>query len=269
VPIIPGAADGGPAVAYCLLDRHGSVRAERAPDQVFYAASTVKLGVMLAVALAAEAGELTLEDRLPCDHEFVSGVRRPGSDAEPARFRVAPEDADERFPAAGETASIAELTRMMIVRSSNEATNVLFDRLGEERIAAAFARGGAVRSRMQRKIGDSDAIAAGLTNEVTAAELARLMHAIVTGSATGAGPAAWMRAVLAGQEHRLIADVVHPGIPWGSKSGNVPGIAHDVAFVGDPGSEDVRFLAICTRGFEPEQGRETLVAVAQAVLGLG
>ncbi|GAB3808592.1 hypothetical protein GCM10028798_34790 [Humibacter antri] len=179
-------------------------------------------------------------------------------------FRLDPEDRDAEFPADGERATIRDLVAMMITRSSNEATNVLFDWLGPASIAEAFRLCRATDTRMERRIGDPCAIRSGLTNESTPADLAAVMRCIVGSGLTTRTNADWMRGVLEAQEHARIGSVVPSGTPWGSKSGNVPGIEHDVAFVGPAGSR--RFIAICTSGFEPEQGREVIRAVADALL---
>lgn len=271
-PVVTPFSDGVPVVAYALLDESGRMLAARLPDTVFYAASTVKLGVMLAAALAAERGELALDDALQCRSEFAAlaepvqaGSARPGpAGLESRSFRLDPDDRDPLFPADGTESTVADLVAMMIDRSSNEATNVLFDRLGPDRIAEAFRLCGAARTRMQRRIGDQGAARAGLTNETTPADLVTIMRAIASAEVTEPGSAEWMRSVLQAQEHPRIGTVVSPGVPWGSKSGDVPGIEHDVAFVGPAGAR--RFLAVCTRGFEPEQGREAIRAVAQALL---
>ena len=97
-----------------------------------------------------------------------------------------------------------------------------------------------------------------------ATDLAAIMRVIVEGELTSAGSTDWMCRVLETQEHPRIGSIVAPGVPWGSKSGDVPGVEHDVAFVGQPGSR--RFVAVCTRGFEPEQGREVIRGVADALL---
>lgn len=264
MPVVSRSSDGIPIVAYALADREGRMLATRDARTVFYAASTVKLGVMLAAVLAAERGELSLDDTLECRHEFAfDPTLEPGSrDGE--TFVLDPDDRDPEFPADGARASIADLVTMMIRRSSNEATNVLFDRLGASAIAGAFRLCGATSTRMQRRIGEARAVRAGLTNETTAEDLVRVMAGIVGGRMTTQRSGDWMREVLAGQEHPRIGSVVPAGTPWGSKSGDVPGVEHDVAFVGEPRSR--RLLAVCTRGFEPEQGREVIRAVAQALL---
>lgn len=256
-----------PMLAFAMLDGQGRMLASRNARTVFYAASTVKLGLMLAVVIAAERGELSLHDTLECRRVFFcdSRSRANGNDRHPGEtFRLDPEDSDQLFPSDGTMATIADLVTMMIDRSSNEATNVLFDRLGASAIAGAFRLCGATSTRMQRRIGEARAVRAGLTNETTAEDLVRVMAGIVGGRMTTQRSGDWMREVLAGQEHPRIGSVVPAGTPWGSKSGDVPGVEHDVAFVGEPRSR--RLLAVCTRGFEPEQGREVIRAVAQALL---
>jgi beta-lactamase class A len=256
-----------PMLAFAMLDGQGRMLASRNARTVFYAASTVKLGLMLAVVIAAERGELSLHDTLECRRVFFcdSRSRANGNDRHPGEtFRLDPEDSDQLFPAEGTMATIADLVTMMIDRSSNEATNVLFDRIGPEPIAEAFRLCRAQDTRMQRRIGDPCAVRAGLTNETSAADLAAVMRAIVSGELTTRTNSDWMREVLEAQEHPRIGSVVPAGVPWGSKSGDVPGIEHDVAFVGPASSR--RFLAVCTSGFEPEQGREAIKGVAQALL---
>ena len=259
-PVVTRASDGVPVVAYAMLDEQGRMLVSRNPRTVFYAASTVKLGVMLAAVIAAERGELSLDDTLECHREFEC----LGAKGVTETFRLDPEDSDPEFPADGERATIRDLVAMMITRSSNEATDVLFDRLGRAPIAEAFRLCCAQDTRMERRIGDPCAMRSGLTNESTPADLAAITRRIVGSGLTTRTNADWMRGVLEAQEHPRIGSVVPSGKPWGSKSGDVPGVEHDVAFVGPAGSR--RFLAICTRGYEPEQGREVIRAVAQALL---
>lgn len=256
-PVASWASDGIPAIAYALLDDRGRMLAARNARTVFYAASTVKLGVMLAAVIAAERGELGLGDTLECRRDFEC-------ESAGTTFRLDPDDSDPEFPADGTRARIADLVEMMIVRSSNEATNVLFDRLGPAAIADAFRLCRVVETRMQRRIGDPCAVRAGLTNETTAADLVAVMRGILSGALTTRTNADWMREVLQAQQHGRIGTVVPAGVPWGSKSGDVPGIEHDVAFIGAAGSR--RYLAVCTSGFEPEQGREVIRATAAALL---
>ena len=57
------------------------------------------------------------------------------------------------------------------------------------------------------------------------------------------------------------------GVPYGSKSGWVDGIRHDVAFVGGPGP-DALVVAVCTRGYDEPEAEETLQALGALALTL-
>lgn len=252
---------GRPVVAYALHDEHGRPIAERNANAVFYAASAIKLAVLLAVLQALDADDLALDDTLACPRLFPSGVHGP-------HFAVAPEDADPQYPADGSRRPVSWLLERMVCASSNEATNVLLDRIGFDAVGGALRACGAFASRMERRFGDDAAATAGLTNEVTAHDAATLMRCVVAGDVTTARSAEFARTLLMRQQHARIGNVVPAGVAWGSKAGDVPGIEHDVAFIGDPGdtAAPARYLAVCTRGYAPEQGREVIAAVASAVL---
>jgi beta-lactamase class A len=106
---------------------------------------------------------------------------------------------------------------------------------------------------------------------VSAHELATIMRCIAAGELTTPRSTEFMRGLLTRQQHVRIGSAVPAGITWGSKSGDVPGIEHDVAFIGDPShaGTPVRYLAVCTRGYQPDQGREVIVSTASALLTAG
>lgn len=257
-------SDGRPIVAYALHDECGRPIAERNADAPFYAASTIKLAVLLAAMHAVDAGDLSLDDALTCPALFTSGVPAPD-------FAVAREDADPRYPGNGERRPVSWLLERMISASSNEATNVLLDRLGFTAVGDALHGCGASVSRMERRFGDVAAAAAGLTNEVTAHDAATIMRAVVGGEMATRPSTEFMRGLLMRQQHVRIGSAVPAGMTWGSKSGDVPGIEHDVAFIGDSShtAAPVRYLAVCTRGYQPDQGREVIVSTASALLAAG
>jgi beta-lactamase class A len=248
------------ASGFCLLDAAGRTLAEDAADRPFYAASTIKLAVMAATARLVDAGELAWDDELGLHSSFRSGVA-----AAPA-FAVPPEDRDERMPADGATMTVRGLVRAMIGRSSNEATNVLVERIGLPAVARLLADAEAGGCRMERLLGDIAARDAGLSNEVTPRGLARLMLGVVTGALASAAATAVMVEALREQEFPVIAEELPAGADWGSKSGWVPGIEHDVAFLGTPGTAGLRVLAVCTAGHPGREGRTEIRRVARALL---
>jgi beta-lactamase class A len=248
------------ASGFCLLHADGRVLAQGGEDRPFYAASTIKLAVMVAAARLVDAGQLGWDDGVVVHSSFRSGVA--GAPA----FTVPPEDRDERMPADGTTMTVRALVQAMIGRSSNEATNLLVERVGLPAVSRVLADADAIGCRMERLIGDTAARDAGLSNEVTPLGLARLMLRVVTGGLASPAGTAVMVETLRGQEFPVIAEVLPPGVAWGSKSGWVPGIEHDVAFLGVPGTAELRVLAVCTEGHPGRDGRTEIHRVARALL---
>jgi beta-lactamase class A len=255
-------SDGVPVVAYCVRRASGPVLAERLADEQFYAASTVKLAVLVAVARALEAGTATLETPLTSTDTFRSEV--PGA----PDFHIDPNDVDEGMPAPGTPMPLADVVERMVVVSSNEATNMVVDLLGRDAVNAALVDAGATSSSFGRKFSDFAAAAAlGGSHRTTAGDLATLMSAIVTGALARRKWTSWMTAMLGRQHDRQLTAHVPDGVPFGSKSGWVDGIRHDVAFVGAPGP-DALVVAVCTRGYEAPDAEEALRAIGSLAVSL-
>ena len=262
MPVLSDYSDGTPDVAFCLLRPDGSAAAARGADAAFYSASTIKLAVLLTVLQAVDRGELALETVLPARSTFTSVLPDGGG------FGFPGDEADPGMPAAGTPMSLAAVLDRMITVSSNEATNMAVELVGFGAVNRTLAGLGAASSHMQRYIGDLAALKAGLTHQVTAADLARTMHALVSGKALGVESTDFALGLLARQEFAWIAGGLAPDTVHGSKSGWVTGISHDVAFFAPAGTalaaplEEAWVLAVCTRGYEPDAGREVIAAVA-------
>lgn len=249
----------GHRLSFCLLDAAGSVLAERDPDRRFYAASTIKLCVLLAALRAADHGELDLAATVPASRTFT------GADGAP--FALEGDHLDPSHPPDGTPIEMRELLVRMIDRSSNEATNAVIARVGLEAIARLVGDLGLTGTRIERAIGDPSAIGRGLTNETTAADLATTMRAIVSGDAVSRASTALALGALRAQRIRVIATVVREGIVVGSKSGEVDGYRHDVALIGDPTLPDARVLAVMTSGYAPLEADEEIRRIARELLG--
>lgn len=254
-------SDGVPVVAFCVRRAGGPVLAERLADESFYAASTVKLAVLVAVARALEAETFTLETSMVSANTFRSDA--PGA----PDFPIDPDDLDDGMPAPGTPMPLADVVERMIVVSSNEATNMIVELVGTDPVNDALTDAGATSSRFGRKYSDMAAAALGGSHRTTAGDLARLMSAVVTGSLAGPEWTTWMTAMLGRQHDRQLTAHVPDGVAFGSKSGWVDGIRHDVAFVGEPG-RDTLVVAVCTRGYAEPAAEETLRAIGAMAVAL-
>ncbi|MEV7327077.1 serine hydrolase [Micromonospora sp. NPDC093244] len=219
----------------------------RHADAAHYAASTMKVAVLAALHRAAESGVLDLDAQVPVVNEFDSA--QPGA----PRFSCARhyDNDDAVWDRVGGTAPLRWLADRMIVRSSNLATNLVIGHVGLPAVAQVWAAAGARTSVTGRGIEDFAAREAGITNEVTAADLAALLGALATG-ATTAGPlasptaCAAMLDVLFAQEHR---EDLAAGLPEGTriahKNGWVRGVRHGAGVV-LPDDAPPYLIAVCT-----------------------
>lgn len=258
-------SDGVPAVSFQVTDRAGTVLAERAPDREFYAASTVKLAVLVAAMRAVDDGTLALDQELTSMHRFTSAA--PGG----SEFRMDEDDLDSGMPPEGSPISLHDVLWRMVAVSSNEATNMAVGLVGLDAVADAFALCGAGRSAMQRLICDLEGRASGLTHRVTAGDLAAVVRAVITGRAASPKSTDVMVSMLEAQQIAYLGDGLPEGTRFGSKSGWVQGIQHDVAFVapsGDLEGPETYVIAVCTRGYQEDDAAELLAAVSRLTWGL-
>ncbi|WP_197709446.1 serine hydrolase [Tessaracoccus timonensis] len=250
--------EGPPSVSYALLDASGASLASRGEKQRYYAASTIKLHIMLAVLQKVEAGELGLDDVLTATRTFVGCDGRP--------FTLTGDHLHPEFPEEGAPLTVEQAVYLMISRSSNEATNMCLALLSgfPKVIADVCRRLNLVGTKVERQIGDAVAVARGLTNETCAIDLASTMHAIRYDDFLSEETQGVALAALRDQQMPVITRAVSDAVDYGSKSGEIPGIRHDVAFIGETGLS----LAVMTSGMGEAEANETIEALAMALLSV-
>lgn len=216
-----------------------------AAERTHYAASTMKLALMVAAYRAADAGTLDLDEPITVHDVFASAI--PGA----AFSCTAGYDSDPQVWARlGTDVPVRWLVRRSIVLSSNLATNLLLERFGFAAVEAVYEMVGATDCTLTRMIQDAAGLDAGLTNTVTAVGLARVLGAIAAGAVASPADCAEMLDVLRAQEWR---DDIVRGLPPGTrvahKNGWVEGVRHSVALI-EPDDADPYLLAICTTAAE-------------------
>lgn len=235
-----------PIVAYRFMTAGGEVLAEHRPEETFVPASTLKLAVLVAAVRALAEGGLRLDQKVPAVSSWPS--RYDG-----APFRFDGDEADPQWPTDDRPMELGLILERMIVVSSNEAANVVYDLVGADSIAQVFTDAGCRHSALRRRYGDLRAARhQGVMSACTAADLAVLMAAVVTGRLADPKRTAVMTELLSRQQDAVIgaavSDVLGDTAAWGSKSGWLTGIRHDVAYIGPPGEQSL-ILAVCTQGF--------------------
>lgn len=240
----------------------------RLPDETHYAASTMKLAVMVAAYRLAEKGLLDLDAEVPVHDEFESALGDGTTYTSTAYYDNDPQP----WSRLGQTASLRWLVRRIIVRSSNLATNLVLERVGLEAVADVWAAVGARHSVVARGIEDYAADEAGLSNLVTAGDLAALLGAVYLGARGAsdvclASPQACedMLSILLAQE---VTDDVVQGLPPGTavahKNGWVEGIRHSAAVVMPTDAPAYVLVTCASAPLEEKEGCAVVARVAAA-----
>jgi beta-lactamase class A len=227
------------------------------PDEAYHPASTIKVHVMLEVFHQADQGVFALDDSVPLVNSFASI-------ADGSKFSLNVRDDAEQslYPRLGETESIAELTRLMIVRSSNLATNILLEIVGTERVSKFIQALGIPGVKFIRGIEDTAAFLRGMNNSATARGLTETMKLIAEKKVVSGEASARMIEILLGQEfNESIPALLPETVRVAHKTGWTGDVYHDTGIVYSDGRSPYA-LSIMTRGFAEEQGAEAHACMA-------
>lgn len=254
--------DPGPAtVSVTLLDDRGDTVAEIKPDAQHYAASTMKLPLLLAAYRLAAAGRLDLDAEVPVHNEFTSQV---GSG-----FGVVQADDSDPQPweRLGQTATLRWLCRRSIVRSSNLATNLVLERVGLDAVGEAIAACGATGVSVARGINDYAARDQfGDGNLITTRGLATILSALQHGTAADRATCYAVLEVLAANE---VGTDLRAGLPPGTwvahKNGWVTDVVHDAGLVRPPDARPF-VLAVATTAPWPGDVAHSFIASITAAV---
>ena len=232
------------AVSVWLGDLDGRPRYEHDALAPHYAASTMKLPLVIAAFRRVVRGELDLDAAVSVTGRFASVL-----DGSPFDLDESDDQDPSTWSAVGGTRTLRELAEQAITHSSNIATNLLVDVVGLEEVDDVLRIVGCSPTTVVgRGIEDALAREAGITNTVTAADLGLLMAAVGRREPALGGDAVLtpVEEMLARQLHLdQVPAGLPPGTPTASKSGWIPGVSHDVALV-RPDGEEPFVLAVCT-----------------------
>jgi beta-lactamase class A len=226
----------------------------RAADHPHYAASIIKLAIMLAMYDPEDCGELDLDEPVVVTDRFASLAG--------GQFQADPgyDNDDEPWLEMGRRVSPRWLCRRMIVSSSNLASNLLLERVGLDAVNRHCPAGMSVR----RQIGDIAASESGITNTVTAAACADLLAAVISADRAGSANGAEMLRMLRDGLHR---DGIPAALPAdacvATKSGWVDGVRHDCAIIS--GADTAPYvLSVCTTGLADDRALDLIRHIAAA-----
>jgi len=220
-------------------------------DEPLHPASTIKVHVMLEVFRQSHEGLLALEDQVPIINSFTSI-------ADGSKYSLDVNDDAEQtlYPRLGETETIRQLTRLMIVRSSNLATNILLEAVGTKNVNAFIQDLGIHGVTVLRGIEDNAAFRLGLNNSATARGLTQTMKLIAEKKIISEEASEQMIQILLGQEFNESIPALLPGtVQVAHKTGWTDDVYHDAGILYPEGRQPY-VLSLMTRGFTEKQEQE-------------
>ena len=213
-------------------------------DQAFHPASTFKVHVMMEVLRQAQAGNFSLDDELLIINSFTSI-------ADGSKYSLDVKDDSETtlYSRLGENESIVELTRLMIVRSSNLATNILIEKVGTQGVNAFIRKLGIEGVSVLRGVEDNAAFRLGMNNSATARGLTQTMKLIAEGKVVSKPISQKMIEIMLQQEfNESIPALLPKSVKVAHKTGWTGDVYHDTGIVFTEGRKPY-VLSIMTRGF--------------------
>lgn len=249
-------------VSVWLGDLDGRVLLARAADAVHYAASTMKLPLVVAAYRLHGRGALDLDAPVPVHNSFASAA-----DGSPFSLDQTEDQDDETWDRIGDVCTLRVLAEHALVKSGNLATDLVLEHVGAHEVAAVLADAGcSPRTRIPRGIEDLAAARAGLNNLVTAEDLGRVLVGVAARTLASPSACAEVEEVLRRQEHR---DGIPAGLPpqvhVANKTGWVEGITHDMALVRPDHGTPFVLVVLTTVDVPEADGQELIADVSRIV----
>ncbi len=199
-------------VGFCIHDLSTGLGFEINGSMRFPTASTIKIHILTQLYQEATLGTLDLDQ--PVDWE----PWRTGGSGVLSYLDDAP------------TLSLRDAANLMIIASDNTATNLCIDTVGIHAVNALLDDLGLEKTRLQRKMMDSQAGRAGQENVATPVELVRMLRLLYRDLPSAAVAQQVLR-VLRKPKSGFIDQVVADGIEVANKPGWTSGVRCDAGIV--------------------------------------
>jgi beta-lactamase class A len=182
-------------------------------DELFPAASVIKLPLVMTLYADAARGLLDLDERVPVgDRIDGSGVLRHIRDVD--------------------RLSLRDLAMLAIIVSDNTATNRLIERIGVERVGERLRQWGCVKTRLSRKMYDFEAAKRGHENVMTARETVSLLLRLQRGECEDRATSDAVLAVLEQcQDRSMLLRYLPYGVKLPHKTGTLDESRNDAGIV--------------------------------------
>jgi len=193
----------------------------------FHAASTMKNPVLMEAYKQANSGKFSINDSLIVKNEFKSIV-------DGSTYSLNPKDDSETelYTKAGKKVKIYDLLYLMIIQSSNLATNIVIDLVGAHNANKTMRELGANDIQVLRGVEDTKAFRAGLNNTTTAYDQMLIFSKMANGLAVDKSSSDAMINILLDQKFNdKIPAKLPKKVKVAHKTGWITGVNHDAGIV--------------------------------------
>jgi len=184
-------------------------------DMMFPQASSIKIPVLIELFRQAQTGTVKLAERVEVTKAMMAG----GSGVL------------QNFGDGASALSLRDLAVLMIVLSDNTATNILIDRVGMEKVNGMLTHYGLRRTRLQRRMLDTEAQRAGRENLSTPLEMIWLLNLLHQGKILNAENTAAMMEILSYPKNTPLRRGLPAGVRLANKPGGLTGVSCDSGIV--------------------------------------
>mgnify|MGYP003489702256 FL=1 len=193
----------------------------------FHAASTMKTPVLIEAYKQAKAGKFSINDSLTVINEFKSIV-------DGSIYSLDPKDDSETelYTRAGTKVKIYDLLYLMIIQSSNLATNIIIDLVGAQNANKTMRELGANDIQVLRGVEDTKAYRAGKNNTTTAFDQMLIFSKMAEGLIVDKSSSDAMINILLDQKFNdKIPAKLPENVKIAHKTGWITGVNHDAGIV--------------------------------------
>ena len=248
------------AFAVALRDYETGFQFAINAERRFHAASTIKVGILLAIAKGIDDGRIRPDDTLHIRNRFRSAV-----DGAPYRIDAESDGYPQLHRLVGRTAKISALTEWMIVSSSNLATNLLLDYLTVEEAQRVLRDAGVKGVDLRRGVDDTRAHEQNFNNEATAAGLLELFATLRGDFLSKAGRDLAINILLQQRFNSMIPAPLPSHASVAHKTGEISTACHDAGIVYLP-ERDPYILVVMTEVAPETNGRREAIAKISEVV---
>lgn len=235
-------------VAVAVKDLKSNMKIRINGDMKFPSASTIKVFIMSELFNKINEGAYKLDDKI----EITEEMKTDG-------------DGILKELNCGHKFTIKEICTLMIILSDNMATNILINMLGMDNINYTIKNLGMKKTKLQRKMMDSQAAKEGRDNFTTADDLSHVLELMYNGKDVNKTYSDMMLDILKKQQVRGRLDLYLPEETIiAHKTGDLDNLEHDGGIVYLPDREYI--ICILTNKVKSnKEGREIIGSISKMV----